>query len=152
MVDRQFARWKTDQRPIPLASPCSLNGRLEQANNGFQHTLKSGRRQGADLGGDEADVRREQLAGTGVTGESERHCCEVVTLQQHGARIGVRVTRDLAQHQSPRPAPARTTAGRSLVCDRSENGNGTITTAPAEDGTMQHPPQVGSSLRLGPPH
>src|SRR5207249_10306657 len=32
--------------------------------------------------------------------------------------------------QSPRPASARQTAGRTLDCDRSENGNGKRTTSP----------------------
>src|ERR1017187_2675787 len=40
--------------------------------------------------------------------------------------------------QSPRPAPARTAAGRSFVCDRSENGNRTRITAPAAGGTTPH--------------
>jgi hypothetical protein len=39
--------------------------------------------------------------------------------------------------QSPRPASAKQTAGRSLDCDRSEKGNGTSTTSPAEGATRK---------------
>src|SRR5487761_1691240 len=38
--------------------------------------------------------------------------------------------------QSPRPASARQTAGRTFDCDRSENGKGTRTTSPAVGVTM----------------
>ena len=41
--------------------------------------------------------------------------------------------------QSPRPASANTTVGRSLVPDRSEKGNRTITTKPAAGGPKLHP-------------
>lgn len=42
--------------------------------------------------------------------------------------------------QSPRPASASTTAGRSFDCDKLLNGNRTNTMAPAEDGTTPRPP------------
>ena len=42
------------------------------------------------------------------------------------------IARNLAKIQSSRPASATTTAGRSLDCDKSENGNGTRTIEPTE--------------------
>src|SRR5947209_2538100 len=49
------------------------------------------------------------------------------------------------QTQSPRPASARQTAGRTFDCERSENGNGTKTTSPAVGVTTRRPPPVGAS-------
>src|SRR4051812_11748938 len=53
--------------------------------------------------------------------------------------------------QSPRPASARQTAGRTLDCDRSENGKGTRTTSPAASVTMPRPPPADSSRQPGLP-
>ena len=47
--------------------------------------------------------------------------------------------------QSPRPAWARQTAGRTFDCDRSEKGNGTRTNSPTEGETTPHPPLAGTN-------
>ena len=51
--------------------------------------------------------------------------------------------------KSPLPAAARTTAGRRFDYDKSEKGNGTRTTEPAEGVTTLHPPPVSSNLQPG---
>jgi len=53
--------------------------------------------------------------------------------------------------QSPRPASASTTAGRSLDAVRSENGKWTMTTCPAANVPMRPPPRHDSSPRRAPP-
>ena len=47
--------------------------------------------------------------------------------------------------QSPRPASAKTTAGRTFECDRSENGNLTRTIDPIEGVTTLHLPPADSN-------
>src|SRR5207244_2741268 len=96
----------------------------------------------ADVSHDQTLIRGEDLGWPRKALHLEGAGHEVAVRQPHGMWIPYGLLVTWQRIQSPRPASARTTAGRSLARDRSENGKGTRTTAAAAGGTTQYPPRA----------
>ncbi len=87
----------------------------------------------------------EELARTRIAHDAQRPNSEAGFFKLDGPAVTVRLAGHLTSIQSPLSASARTTAGRSLVCDRSENEKRTRTTALGSGATTPRPPLDASS-------
>jgi len=77
--------------------------------------VKAAAVRGSNLSDDQLLARGEELARSGVALRAERAGSEAGRREMNGSRVTVRIAGDLAEDQSPRPASARATAGRSFA-------------------------------------
>ena len=124
----------------------------EQGENAVDYRALRGFQQLAHTARYERYVGRKELTRTCVADMVQRARREVRIAEADRIGIGIRITCDLTKNVIPRPTSANTTAGRSLLAERSEKGKVTNTTERTAGVPMPHPPPDGSNPCLAPPH
>ena len=135
--------------PQKTHTPSRRRGRLKYRHDRRQHARECRSGKDANRANHQPRMGCKQFAGPGEAGCQQAAGGEVWSVQRRRRRVAIGATRDLAKYPIAAPGVSQT-AGRSLDCDKSENGNGTRTTSPAVGVTTPRPPPAETSRRPGP--